>query len=602
MSPIRTRHISFLLLGLFCLYPIFRFDWSSKILIGLTLVILIDGVTHRKFEFTKRTVIKFLNHSLFYVLLVISILYSLNTKDAIDFVIQMSPLFLAVFFYSFYNFKISEARKNDLLSVFIGANFILSILIIVIFLNNNQENSSELFSFFFDYDKFQFIVTDKPNTFHVFIHKSYYSMGFVLSALVCFWRALKKKKSDKNRWINLVSFVYFAIWVLYAFSYPNVLILVLFTLFGILENPKRRKINVIVFLILVMPIFFIKIQDNDVKRGFNFFKTTLGNAEYELSDLRIQVYQSAYRIIKESSAIDKFFGVGIGDVQDELNKDYTSLFKQNQNKNLLYHTENFDNPFWYKNNIEVLPNLRGELDYKGADLLVSKIFTDSSLSRNISVKVPVETKDTLTFSGYIKPYSTPYFLMRVGSIEQRAVFDLNSEKVAENREIISSSIQKVNDDWFRCSVTTLPKKDGLVLIGFSNSDLAYSFKSTKEMKLGFWGAQLEYGSQTAYQKSNNDNYKELLKQRLNTHNNYLFFFLATGILGLLSFLWFLLLLFKSAIRPFDFEKLVFVSIIICNGLTENIFERQWGLMFLVLGFFLFCIPEKNTVDRGEKVI
>lgn len=82
----------------------------------------------------------------------------------------------------------------------------------------------------------------------------------------------------------------------------------------------------------------------------------------------------------------------------------------------------------------------------------------------------------------------------------------------------------------------------------------------------------------------------LLQKQYNTHNQYLSIWLGTGILGLISFLYMLFFNFKLAIKHND---ILFLSILIffsINLLTENLLERQSGVIlfaFLInfLGFY-----------------
>lgn len=75
----------------------------------------------------------------------------------------------------------------------------------------------------------------------------------------------------------------------------------------------------------------------------------------------------------------------------------------------------------------------------------------------------------------------------------------------------------------------------------------------------------------------------------NTHNQYLYFFLSTGILGVLSFIFLFYKCFKYAIinKKDLFFYFIIITSLIC--LTENIFSRSDGITFFALfsGLFLF---------------
>ncbi|WOD45050.1 O-antigen ligase family protein [Hwangdonia lutea] len=79
----------------------------------------------------------------------------------------------------------------------------------------------------------------------------------------------------------------------------------------------------------------------------------------------------------------------------------------------------------------------------------------------------------------------------------------------------------------------------------------------------------------------------------NTHNQYLFFFLASGIIGLLLFLILIYINFNQALAIKHKEYLYFIIIICLISLTENILSRSDGVMFFSLfsGLFLFNIKK-----------
>ena len=111
----------------------------------------------------------------------------------------------------------------------------------------------------------------------------------------------------------------------------------------------------------------------------------------------------------------------------------------------------------------------------------------------------------------------------------------------------------------------------------------------------FWGVQLEKGQLTPYVRNYNEQLQLALNEKLNTHNNYLYFLLSIGVIGLLFFLVFIIYLIKISVMPLDIHKLSFCIIVLLNFLTENILSRHWGLMFF--SFMLVLLFNKK-----EKII
>ena len=75
----------------------------------------------------------------------------------------------------------------------------------------------------------------------------------------------------------------------------------------------------------------------------------------------------------------------------------------------------------------------------------------------------------------------------------------------------------------------------------------------------------------------------------NTHNQYLYFLLATGVVGFILYLLLIYTNFKKAFTSGNILYLFFILIISFISLTENIFLRSDGVMFFSLfsGLFLF---------------
>lgn len=75
----------------------------------------------------------------------------------------------------------------------------------------------------------------------------------------------------------------------------------------------------------------------------------------------------------------------------------------------------------------------------------------------------------------------------------------------------------------------------------------------------------------------------------NSHNQFLFFAISSGILGFLSFLTLLFVIFKKSIqqkKPLLFFTISLVSFVFC---TENILERSDGVLFFSLFITLFYV-------------
>ena len=100
------------------------------------------------------------------------------------------------------------------------------------------------------------------------------------------------------------------------------------------------------------------------------------------------------------------------------------------------------------------------------------------------------------------------------------------------------------------------------------------------------------------EKYQENNISNALNLKLNSHNQYLQTWIATGILGfLILILCFLLSLIKS-FKEKNYLYLIFLIVIILNISVESMFERQAGVVFYaffnVLLFYKNHLPENSV--------
>ena len=196
-------------------------------------------------------------------------------------------------------------------------------------------------------------------------------------------------------------------------------------------------------------------------------------------------------------------------------------------------------------------------------------------SQSICSEVVYEEKDD-TFSVYVMDSKSEdyIFISSYSSNIEPLVFSENLDRFKLNVE--KAEISKLHNNWYRCSITVILKKKSLALIGLPNDKGDYVYLSKSDKSLYFWGVQVEKGMLTPYVKNNNEQLQIALDEKLNTHNNYLYFILAIGFIGLSSFLIFILYLFKISLKPINGLKLSFCIIIVLNCLTENILSPDSG--------------------------
>ena len=182
----------------------------------------------------------------------------------------------------------------------------------------------------------------------------------------------------------------------------------------------------------------------------------------------------------------------------------------------------------------------------------------------------------------------------MGTINQRATFDLSDGKLFKKEDVFKADIIALKNNWYRCFIVVDEYKSGLVLFGLSDDKGAYVYKTPNTQSMCFWGLQLEKGNLTTYLDNENGQLQIAINEELNTHNNYIYLFLAAGFLGLLSFLFFIAYLFKISLFPLDIFKVSFCILVGLNFLTENILSRHWGLMFFSFMLVLLFNKEEKV--------
>jgi hypothetical protein len=433
-------------------------------------------------------------------------------------------------------------------------------------------------------------------------------MGFVLSAVFALSRA-NHFFNENNRWsfLYFLIFLFFSLLVVYTFSFPNVIALVLCIFFFIVFEMskgtlKMKKILISSFLFMALLIsgMFYFSGDTDIKRGVGFVSSIVSKKNVEGNDPRIEIYKTYDKLLETTGPKDIIFGYGVGDEQLLIHRTLEQRLVENKNKNLLSFNEELNNEFWFRNNLNVITNAAlSPVNTKTAEALVE--MNDSEIvSHNISSDLELVKDIEYTFSVYARGGTTDRLIMRLGEIENRAYFNLTEGSVSKYKGVVNAGIENVDNGWMRCWITVKGDGKALLILGLSDSNETYNYKGSKK-ELYLWGAQVERRSaMSSYVKNNNELMEYAYTENLNSHNNYLYFLISGGILCLAAFLLSLFVLFRTGLKNKNSLQWAFCIIIALNFLTENILSRQSGLMFVaVMAIILFSeLKPKNHVEKS----
>lgn len=600
------RKLSYFFLYILAFYPVLKYNISSIALIGLLLALVSESVYTKSYSVSKKSILQLLKYTGFFLLLVLSYTFSENKNEALSRIVQLAPLFIVPAIIILCNIKLSKTKRELILNLFICSNILhLLILVFVYFLYIKDVGSMNLdFSTLMsNHNIFQDHLNDILGYDIITVHKAYFSMGYVLLAVYSLYKILISSSLLRLRSIfYIISFYIFTFFTLSNFSFPNVLALIfsISILFFLKRTDfrlpsKTAYVFVSVLILLFTAGIIIKSKNIDVKRGTNFLQSIIIDSEVEQDDPRKEIYKSIASIYNKASFFEIVCGYGIGDLQSVLNNDYKNRLTNQQGlKNLLFFNEEFNSDYWHKNNITVKPNI--EYSPNG-NLSVDKIIENSSSiksSFNLSRIIKTNPGEMMTLSIFAKGNKASNLILRLGDINHRVSYDLIKKTTTNfNPSSVKASIEKKND-WYRCSITTKVQDSTSVVIGISDENNNYKYIG-KEKSLLLWGAQLEYNNHpTTYVKNNSELLNYVTERELNTHNNYLYFFMAAGIIGLLSFLFAIGLLTKRSLSRKDILQITFCIILLLNLITENIFSRHFGLMFTSL--FLLLLYTKSDIE------
>lgn len=601
----KLKLIEILLLLLAC-YPLIKLNYTTILFVAFCTLSVILAFRAKEVCFTKTNFINFLSVSGYFFVLALSIFYSENSAKGINRIVQQLPLLMAPLVVVFCRPNISEKLKIRALNLFLISNIVYVIILLgfYIYYRDQVDLNTGQTGLFVSFDRVQFVLRDIIDSYVLFIHKAYFSMGFVLSAVFALSRANHFfHKNNTRSLLYFIIFLCFSSLVVYAFSFPNVIAL-LFSVFSFIvfeikkENLKMKKVFISSFFLMTLFIsgMLYFSSDADIKRGVGFLKSVVYHQDIEGNDPRIEIYKTYDILLETAQSKDLLFGFGVGDEQLLIHRTLEKRLAENKNKNLLSFNEEFNRESWFTNNISVVTNaVLSPEKTKTAEALVEENSFESG-SHNISTELDLVEDVEYTFSVYARPGTADRLVMRLGEIENRAYFNLADGSISKFKGIVNAGLEEISNSWVRCWITVKGDSKALLIIGMLDATLTYNYKGSKK-ELYVWGAQVERANKmSSYVKNTSELMQYAYNENLNTHNTYLFFLMSTGILGLVTFLLSLAVLFRKGLKNKDALQWTFCSIIALNFLTENILSRQSGLMFVAIMAIILFSEFKSKKD------
>jgi len=338
LRSVNSDKVITFLLCVLCFFPIFPFALTSIVLIvSLALGILLKYKNFKE-NYSTLGLQPFINLSLFFILLIVSISYSDYRAEGVKELQKGIPMLLIPFVFLYFIRKL--VVRN--IKLFLGCFIIANILFIFYFYQFSITKLSE-------YSKFtigelgyvsqwieiitmpfgeilKFAVNAKNEPFPIFFHKAYHSM-FILFCIVVLVRYLMlnfKQNRYKRSAGALVLILFFSYFLVHWFSIPNLaaisIIIVAMILFLV---PKKVKYAMLVGMLMLPFLYNTSFVQNKIENNYTLKKnirqlTTFLRAPFEptlQSDaIRVTVYDCGFSLIKSAPVL----GYGLGSANKEL--------------------------------------------------------------------------------------------------------------------------------------------------------------------------------------------------------------------------------------------------------------------------------------------
>jgi O-antigen ligase len=338
LNRITLQQINFSL-GLLLVFCIPIYLWSVTIITGLWLITwLIESNIKEKYNQILESKYLLL-FPVYYLILVVGLLYSNNIRHGITLLEHKLTLFILPFIIFSLNDLYKKRLKKVFLSFVIG-NFIASIICLVyalyrslsvvkgvVVFNPMVLNQTDSFinsivyggNYFF-YDKLSII-----------LHPTYFSMYITFSIVIILFFLESKEISKRIRFLLIFLVLYFIIFLFLLSSRASYLtfliISVIYFIKKIVELKKKILLFAfILFLTTITTIFFLNPR-------FSLFYKSMSDKNFRHQDYgdyqRISIWKSSFNVIKRNY----LWGVGTGDTEDELVKEYRLLNLNNSADN-----------------------------------------------------------------------------------------------------------------------------------------------------------------------------------------------------------------------------------------------------------------------------
>jgi len=273
----------------------------------------------------------------FYILCLAGLLYTANIKRGLfDVQIKLSLLIFPIIFFSSSNYFIE--RKKYVINSFIIGNLIASLICISYATYRSFKNGGdEIFSIVIwpgmkNWSFFKLLFSGYSlynyDSLSVFMHPSYFSIHLILSIYFIYDKLFLKKSIEtrKGKIVNYSLLVFFLIMILLIQARGTIVAIVIISAYEIIVLFLTKKDTKLKIGLSILVVLFVLLVSGSFTRFFTL-KEGISKGSYgqlKKENVRIQLWEKAIEVIKKNV----LFGVGTGDIKDELMAKYDSHLKE----------------------------------------------------------------------------------------------------------------------------------------------------------------------------------------------------------------------------------------------------------------------------------
>lgn len=384
------KKATFFSLILVCCFPLLKYGMISTLIIAFASLSIISNFRSSKGRFNYTSLKHIFINCAFYIVIIISTLYSENQNESISIIQKGLSFFIFPFTFFLFGHEYSRKQIRFLLGVFLIANFLL-ILYFAYYFYELDFYSPKNFKRIFTRLVFRKSLISHP---YVSWHPSYLALwaAFCLIIIVDFYFTIRKK--HLRIILALLGVIFFIeIFALQARTiFIGSCILIPILIYMRLESKKDRiKLLIVYALSLVTIATVINFNKTLRDRYITRFSNLINTDGQENTNKRYLINQCNFKLIMKKPLL----GHGVGDVHDQLNDCYVNNIKRPDFVESNFNSHNYYaflllaggvvllTSFLYLigNNILLAVNQK-DLTYVGLLILISlSLLTENTLSR-----------------------------------------------------------------------------------------------------------------------------------------------------------------------------------------------------------------------------